>query len=463
MTSDGPDRRTNMTTDKNTHASNFVIGVASISLLFLSCGASSAITINPTPTYYDYSDFLGALPAGAIGTVSLNPANVTYLSPPTAGSLIFTRFAAEAPTEFPGWTAVSAAALNGTLLIDEYDARDFVAEQWDPPLTVPRGGADMIATYTRVATDPGTADMRFIQVFTKNTGAAGALESHIDPFHNDDTLPWYWTDAEHASHSTATMMGFEDTPSSLVTAVPFHRSARFETYLATFDTTTKEAQIRDGWSWGYDIAVVNASVYDFGDAPDSYQTLLASDGPRYNEGEFQRLGGRWDGESDGQPTIRANGDDLSLLGGFPSPVDDEDGVYFGDSFVDVTINIERLGLNYYFLDAWWDVNMDGRFEHPTELFINEFLELAFGTYTFRYYLDFDPGLYYSRFRLTWIDDLYAVLGGVTRVTDITPFGEFLGADGLSHGEVEDYVPAPPTILLLLTGLALLLRRQLTFA
>ena len=107
--------------------------------------------------------------------------------------------------------------------------------------------------------------------------------------------------------------------------------------------------------------------------------------------------------------------------------------------------------------------MDGEFEHPTELFINEFLELAFGTYTFRYYLDFDPGLYYSRFRLTWIDDLYAVLGGVTRVTDITPFGEFLGADGLSHGEVEDYVPAPPTILLLLTGLALLLRRQLSSA
>jgi hypothetical protein len=452
-----------MTTVTNTQASNFVIGVASISLLFLSCGASSAITINPTPTYYDYADFLGALPAGAVGTVSLNPANVTYLSPPIAGSLVFTRFAAEAPTQFAGWTADSAAALNGTLLIDEYDARDYVAEQWTPPKFVPRGGADMTATYTRAATDPTTADMRFIQLFTDNTGAGGAVVSHIDPFPNDDTLPWYWTDAEHASHSTATTMTFDDHPSDPVTAVPFHRSVRFDTYLSTFDTTTKEAQIRDGWSWGYDIAVVNASVYDFGDAPDSYQTLLASDGPRFNEGEFQRLGRQWDGESDGQPTIRANGDDISLLGGFPSPVDDEDGVYFGDSFVDVTINIERLGLNYYFLDAWWDVNMDGEFEHPTELFVNDFLELAWGTYTFRYFLNFDPRAFYSRFRLTWIDDLYGVLGGVTRAADITPFGEFLGADGFSHGEVEDYVPAPPTIWLVLTGLALLLRRRLASA
>ncbi|MGV2390761.1 MAG UNVERIFIED_CONTAM: hypothetical protein LVR29_28860 [Microcystis novacekii LVE1205-3] len=78
---------------------------------------------------------------------------------------------------------------------------------------------------------------------------------------------------------------------------------------------------------------------DFGDAPDSYKTLLESDRTRYDEGVLQRLGAQWDSEIDGQPTILADGDDKSILGGFPVAVDDEDGVIFGDSWVDVIFNI----------------------------------------------------------------------------------------------------------------------------
>jgi hypothetical protein len=50
-------------------------------------------------------------------------------------------------------------------------------------------------------------------------------------------------------------MIFEDLPNDLVT-IPFNRTVRFETYLATFDNTTKVATIRDGWSWGYDVQAV---------------------------------------------------------------------------------------------------------------------------------------------------------------------------------------------------------------
>lgn len=193
---------------------------------------------------------------------------------------------------------------------------------------------------------------------------------------------------------------------------------------------------------------------DFGDAPDSYRTLLASNGPRYLEGDLQRLGEIWDWEKDGQPTLLANGDDASISGGYPNPVDDEDGILFGGNYVDVFFNITRPGVNDYLFDAWWDTNRNGVFDHPgpivaPEHYIDEVISLAPGLHSFRFALPFDPRKYYSRHRLTWADGP----GGVTVDTDITPFGEFRGADGFSHGEVEDYpaVPEPSTFVLLSIG------------
>lgn len=217
----------------------------------------SAFTITqPKGAAYDLSDPLGKLPPGRTGTVTLNPAVVKYLAPPAAGATIFTRFKAEAATQFPNWTAVSGAALGGILTINEYDARDYAAEPGGG-LSTPRGGADMKATYARAAADPTIANLRFIQLFTDNTGKNGALVSHIDPFPNDDPagnkLPWYWTEAETKANSTANTMTFSDSPSDQVTSNPFNRTVRFETYLATFDNKTKVAKIRDGWSWGYDV------------------------------------------------------------------------------------------------------------------------------------------------------------------------------------------------------------------
>lgn len=170
---------------------------------------------------------------------------------------------------------------------------------------------------------------------------------------------------------------------------------------------------------------------DFGDAPDSYRTLLASDGPRYLEGNLQRLGTQWERESNGQPTRAANGDDKSILGGFPQPVDDEDGVIFGDSWVDVLFNITRPGANQYQLRAWWDTSKNGQFDHSGELYIDDLLTFTPGTFTKRYNLGFDPKKYYSRFRLTWNPQ-----------EDVKPWGEVFSVDGISHGEVEDYAPVP---------------------
>jgi len=71
----------------------------------------------------------------------------------------------------------------------------------------------------------------------------------------------------------------------------FHRSVRFETYLSS-STRDDEAQIRDD-GLGDTILQLSMPLFMIRGPPDSYQTLLASDGPRYKEGEFQRLGSRW--------------------------------------------------------------------------------------------------------------------------------------------------------------------------
>ncbi|KIO50085.1 PEP-CTERM sorting domain-containing protein [Nitrosospira sp. NpAV] len=236
-----------------------IVTVAILSVSSAGLAFADITIVPPRGTAYDLTDPLGNLPPGASGNVTLNPANVTHLAPPAMGSTIFTRFAAEAPAQFPGWTAVAGAALNGTLTINEYDARDYVAEP-RVGFDTPRGGADMRATFARAAADPAIANLRFINLFTDNTGAGGALVSHIDPFPNDDPagarLPWYYTELEHAAHSTAANMTFEDSPSSRVVSIPFHRTVSFETYLATFDAARQTAMIRDGWSWGYTVTAV---------------------------------------------------------------------------------------------------------------------------------------------------------------------------------------------------------------
>lgn len=212
------------------------------------------------------------------------------------------------------------------------------------------------------------------------------------------------------------------------------------------------------------------TCYDFGDAPDSYHTTLAANGSQYEEGYLQRLGYNWDYEPNGQPTPDADGDDINLLGAFgpgepPLVVDDEDGVTFGPTWVDVLFNIKRVDPHDYSMRAWWDLNWNGIFDHPSEMKITDVLTLSPGLYTKRYNLGFDPQRYYSRFRLTWIDDPSGVDGGVSLTTDIQPYGEYFSGSsfpgfGRSHGEVEDYAPVPAPLPLLGIGAAFRFTRRM---
>ena len=210
--------------------------------------ARANITINgPAAANHLNTIALTQLPPGASGSVTLNPDPVTYLAAPAAGSAFMTTFAADVG-QYPGWTAVSGAALGGTLTINSYLARDYGTRNSTPAKSVPRGGADMNATYAPAGGEP---TLRWIQMFTDNTGPGGAMVMHIDPFPNDDTLPFYYTAAEGINNLT-----FDDHPNDAVTSVPFNRTVTFQTYEASFNDTTKVATICDGFSWGYNIVVV---------------------------------------------------------------------------------------------------------------------------------------------------------------------------------------------------------------
>ena len=108
---------------------------------------------------------------------------------------------------------------------------------------------------------------------------------------------------------------------------------------------------------------------DFGDAPDSYQTTAASNGPNHGISDAVRIGALIDSELDGSPTVAADGDDAVNL--TLNQLDDEDGVILvrppsptlpGQFAVSLTNTSGAQG----FLQGWIDFNADGDFLDPGE-------------------------------------------------------------------------------------------------
>jgi|CXWL01.1.fsa_nt_gi uncharacterized repeat protein (TIGR01451 family) len=119
--------------------------------------------------------------------------------------------------------------------------------------------------------------------------------------------------------------------------------------------------------------VIVAQGSDFGDAPDSYGTTFASNGPLHgvDPGSNLRLGACVDTEDDAGAPLDATGDDVTAggvtVGTCGTPNDDEDGVTFTTPVVacqgfGITVTAGAPG----FLDAWIDFNRDGDFGDPGE-------------------------------------------------------------------------------------------------
>lgn len=164
---------------------------------------------------------------------------------------------------------------------------------------------------------------------------------------------------------------------------------------------------------------------DLGDAPDTYRTLLNSDGARHVLLQELHLGGGVDIEKDGQPSTDALGDDLN-----PSTADDEDGVSFGgDLLQGETVSVSVVIFGTGKLDAWIDFNRDGDFADSGERVIGS-AAVSTGARHFAIPvpLSAKTGDSYARFRLS--------KNGTK---------DYFGP--AAEGEVEDYrvkIAVPPT-------------------
>ncbi|WP_028022321.1 LruC domain-containing protein [Enterovibrio calviensis] len=160
------------------------------------------------------------------------------------------------------------------------------------------------------------------------------------------------------------------------------------------------------------------STIDFGDAPDSYKTLLASNGPRHQVGTGYYMGlVAPDSEGDGL---------LSPLDDNKAGLEDEDGVGFvtaleAGSTALISVQASTTG----YLSAWLDWNQDGDFEDDGEKIVSDtVLSAGANTLSVAVPADAAVGSTYSRFR----------------------FSEQSGLDyfgGAASGEVEDH---PVTVM-----------------
>ncbi|MCA0231908.1 MAG: GEVED domain-containing protein [Bacteroidetes bacterium] len=149
---------------------------------------------------------------------------------------------------------------------------------------------------------------------------------------------------------------------------------------------------------------------DWGDAPDSYKTLSASNGPSHaNSPGGIHLGLVVDADLDGQPNPTATGDGT-----------DDDGVTLPSVLVlnttaSVVVNASAAGN----LDAWVDFDNNGTFEVSEKIFISAPVSAGVNNLTFPVPAGATPSNSFARFRIS-------STGG-------------LSPEGLAtDGEVEDY-------------------------
>jgi hypothetical protein len=157
---------------------------------------------------------------------------------------------------------------------------------------------------------------------------------------------------------------------------------------------------------------VAANTLDFGDAPNSYGTLLASNGARHHISTLF-LGAGVDPELDGKPNATATGDDNS-------GIDDEDGVTLPSFLVrGMEASIKVIASAAGKLDGWVDFKRNGAFDAVDRVFAS--FAVAAGTNTLKFAVPATAatGTTFARFRLS-------TAGG------LSPVGE------AADGEVEDY-------------------------
>ncbi len=164
-------------------------------------------------------------------------------------------------------------------------------------------------------------------------------------------------------------------------------------------------------------------TYDFGDLPDSYSVNLLENGARHEIGNLF-LGNDVDDETDGQPTIGADGDAVGDDGIVTDPATWSSDVPNGGSFMTYASGDGCL-------NGWIDWNEDGDFDDANEQIVTNALVDTVGS-VINFDVQYVPmgSNRYARFRLTERTD---VNGQLLCTDTIEPTGFY------QNGEVEDYL------------------------
>ncbi|MCA0933195.1 gliding motility-associated C-terminal domain-containing protein [Lutimonas saemankumensis] len=184
--------------------------------------------------------------------------------------------------------------------------------------------------------------------------------------------------------------------------------------------------------------IIPPQGFDYGDAPDSYGTLLSSGGAIHvfdASKDKIRIGNSKDAESDGFPGVGADGDDNDNQndedGVDPSEFD---GILTSSTSVDVDIVITSSYEDMSYLHAWIDFDGNGVFDTDEYTSLEIAANSGQNTYTLNWDLtslgtDINEGATYARFRYTTDNDLTSSdSGGYASAGEVEDYSLVIGAD-----------------------------------
>jgi uncharacterized repeat protein (TIGR01451 family) len=191
---------------------------------------------------------------------------------------------------------------------------------------------------------------------------------------------------------------------------------------------------------------------DYGDAPDTYKTLIASGGPSHTLSSLY-LGAGVTADGDGQPNATATGDS------------NDDGVTFSPIYganysnliqEGITNNVTVVSSGAGFLNAWIDYNRNGVFDAGELVFSNQPVVAGNNNLTFTPPANLLHGNTFARFRVSSTSiatpsPIGAITGGEVEdyqviVATPIPNGAACSATGLLNGSFETPALAPGTFL-----------------
>jgi uncharacterized repeat protein (TIGR01451 family) len=181
--------------------------------------------------------------------------------------------------------------------------------------------------------------------------------------------------------------------------------------------------------------LVAIGATDFGDAPDTYGTLLASSGPHHVVVPGYHLGASIDAEPDGQPSATATGDGA-----------DEDGVTIPPALIacsstSLTVTVTNTAaLNAARLDAWIDFDANGVFDLTDRIATSLALSTGANNVPVNVPCSTRTATTYARFRLTTTG--IATPHGAATDGEVEDYA--IVAQGVDFGDAPD--PAYPTLL-----------------